>query len=172
MHNNLAHPADRFSAYLCGLFLSLLTFAALYGTQLAAAEPPSPTVSSRAPDLVAKEFYGWYLESLAADTDPLTDQRNQLAKYITKDLLAEIDRQSHSPDGMAEDYFLKAQDYLDDWLSNRVTSKPARHGTSTVVVVTLGATPETRRSLKLTMVREKTSWKIRHVSLANPVGNS
>lgn len=158
-----AHAVPLIAAIALSILLCL--------AQLASAQP-APGTSTRAPELVATEFYGWYLESLASDIDPFTDRRAQLATYVTKDLLAEIDRQSHSPDGMPEDYFLKAQDYLDDWLPYRVSSKPARSGTAKVVVVTLGATPETKRSLKLTMDRENSVWKIRKVSLAKPIAKS
>ena len=132
---------------------------------------PRTAVTARKADLVANEFYGWYLDSLATDIDPLTDRRKQLATYVAKDLLAEIDRQSRSPDGMSEDYFLKAQDYLDDWQSIRVSSKPTRRGTSKVVIVTLGAHPESRRSLEVTMIRENAAWKIRTVRLAKTSAN-
>lgn len=149
---------------LCRMLLILLSFSLLCVSHAVSAQTGTQ-VPNRSPNLVATEFYGWYLESLASDADPLTSKRAQLATYVSKALLADIDRQRRSPDGMPEDYFLKAQDYLDDWRSHRESSQPIRSRTSRVVIVTLGGAPQSKRSLELTMVSENAAWKIRKVKL-------
>jgi hypothetical protein len=61
-------------------------------------------------------FYKWYLHALAADKEPLEDDRAELARYVSLPLLREIDRRIHSDEGMDADYFIQAQDVLPDWL--------------------------------------------------------
>lgn len=170
MLNNIKFIAPALWTGLGRIILALLAVSLWCVTQFASAQQASAVTALEA-EVVATEFYGWYLESLAADSEPLTTGRKQLATYVAKDLLREIDRQRRSPDGIPEDYFLKAQDYLDEWKSIRVSSKPTRRGTSIVVTVTLGADPESRRSLKLTMIQESAAWKIRTVRLARASAN-
>lgn len=121
------------------------------------------------PAAVANEFYGWYLKALAADQVPLTAERSKLAVYVSKDLITEIERQIKSADGIGEDYFLKSQDYLDEWQSARHTSGPIQRGSASIVKMTLGSNRETMRTLRLTMIREDGAWKIRRVASTKTV---
>lgn len=147
-------------------FVAVLTCVMLFAFQLMTPEPAyaKPT---RAPELVADEFYGWYLDTLAADEDPLTDHREKLSFYVAKSLITDIERQINSADGISEDYFLKSQDYLVEWQSTRRASTPIRIGSTRVVEIALGSTTKGKHILELSMVRESGVWKIRQVRAKN-----
>jgi hypothetical protein len=44
----------------------------------------------RAPEVVAAEFSGWYLETLAADQDPLSDRHERFAAYVARPLVEQL----------------------------------------------------------------------------------
>ena len=44
----------------------------------------------RAPETVAAEFYGWYLQTLDADQDPLSDRYDRLNAYVAKPLVDQL----------------------------------------------------------------------------------
>lgn len=137
----------------------------------ATAAPSSAPATPAAPDAVAVEFYGWYLETLAADQDPLSDRNERFAGYVAKDLatlLAERLRRQGVADG---DYFLQAAHYHANWLRQRVHAVTVRQRSQgrerlADVIVTLGAGGEPTRTLALAMVLEGGTWKIRHVNPA------
>lgn len=126
-----------------------------------AAQAASPKVVQ--PSEVVHEFYRWYLQSLAQDRDPVTQDRATLKKYVAKPLIDEIERRMKSPDGLDADYFLQAQDYLDEWKSNISVSQLANNGTVATVVLTLGAKGSAAYRLKVTLRKEADSWKIAKV---------
>lgn len=130
---------------------------------------PANAKPALAPEVVVSEFYGWYLTRLAMDKEPLTEDRSKLAVYVSKALIKDLEREMKSADGIGEDYFLKSQDYLDEWQSARHASKPIRSGSTSIVQMTLGSSPETLRTLQLTMIREGGAWKIRRVISAKSV---
>lgn len=151
-------------SHRCRLLLTLLACVMLLVGQIASAQAAYGQ-SVQAPELIADEFYGWYLKTLASDEDPFAAKREKLATYVSKDLITEIARQINSVDGVSEDYFLKAQDYLDEWHSARRASKPVRHGAISILLITLGTKPENIRTVELSMILENGAWKIRRVKL-------
>jgi hypothetical protein len=111
-------------------------------------------------------LYEWYLKELAADKDPVGDERAALSEHVSARLLQQIERKRRSPDGMEADYFIQAQDYLDDWLG-QVTVKAGKINKSTAKVdATLGEKPDDMRTLRVTLVFESGVWKISHVQAA------
>lgn len=154
------------SSYRFRVMLPLLTFVMLLVGQFLPAQLAYGK-SPHAPELVADEFYGWYLKTLATDEDPFTAKREKLSTYVSRQLIAEIERQINSPDGINEDYFLKAQDYLDEWQEARHASRPVRRGATSVLFMTLGTEPGKMRTVELTMTMENRVWKIRRVKLAD-----
>lgn len=148
------------------ILLSLLTCVMLLVGQFLPVQPAYGK-SRHAPELVADEFYGWYLKTLASDEDPFTAKREKLSTFVSRQLIAEIERQINSPDGIKEDYFLKAQDYLNEWQEARHASRPVRRGATSVLFMTLGTEPGKTRTVELTMTMEKRVWKIRRVELAD-----
>ena len=149
--------------------LVILTCIMLLGSQFLSPNP-AHAKPAQAPELVVEEFYGWYLKRLSADDNPLSDERERLAVYISKALIKDIELQMKSAEGVSEDYFLKSQDYLDEWRISRRTSKPVLSGSTFIVQLTMGSSPENVHILILTMIREDGSWKIRRVYAADASG--
>lgn len=135
----------------------LICFSQLFIVQSALA------CTSLTPDATVSKFYNWYLHLLATDHDPLRDDRPKLSEYVSKALIQEITQRMNSADGLDADYFIQAQDYLDDWENNISVTKPEINGNTAVLVVTLGATEESRYRLRLTLKKESNIWKIRKV---------
>jgi len=143
--------------FICGLVFYL---------RLADATPSGAVAAQavqRTPQETAAAFYRWYLGEIASHRDPLTQDRAKVESYVTKGLLQEIDRRINSPDGLDEDYFIRAQDYLDDWLTNIAVSDVEIHGQNASETVTLGATKQSRHRVELKLVNEGGAWRISEV---------
>ena len=128
----------------------------------------APRSAARAPDAVAAEFYGWYLETLSADQDPLSDRYDTFTRYVSKDLAARLVdrlRSGHLPEN---DYFIQAAGYHQAWQRSVHAELVRQSGGSAEVGVTLGKDGGAMRVLGLVMALENGAWKIRHVAL---VGN-
>ncbi len=69
----------------------------------------------------------------------------------------------NSKDGMENDYFIQAQDYLEDWVTSIAVATPAANGDVATTKLTLGATDQSRSELYVTLRREKAEWKITQV---------
>jgi hypothetical protein len=117
----------------------------------------------RPPEVVVSEFYQWYMKELAADRNPLIDNNKSLSNYVAASLLQQIKRQMNSKDGMENDYFIQAQDYLDDWVTSIAVATPAVNGDVATTKLTLGATDQSRSELEVTLRRERSEWKITKV---------
>jgi hypothetical protein len=125
----------------------------------------SPAMAkSQAPEEAAVQFYRWYMQSLTINQDPLKQSPVQMSAYVEKGLMKELKRRM-SGKGLHADYFIQAQEYMDDWATHIKAVRPTVQGNIASVVVLLGATPDTRRILALTMSREDGDWKISMVRL-------
>ncbi len=138
-------------------FFFAISFWLLAGQLAHAAEVARP------PEAVVSEFYQWYMKELAADRNPLLDKNKSLSNYVSVSLLQQIKRKMSSKDGMENDYFIQAQDYLDDWMTSIAVAAPAVNGDVATTKLTLGATDQSRSELDVTLRREKTEWKITQV---------
>jgi hypothetical protein len=148
-----------------GNFPSVKLWFAWIAMLLACAAAPQAQAAPRAPDAVAVEFYGWYLDTLTADQDPLSDRYETFMRYVSKDLAARlVDRlkTGHLPES---DYFIQALDYRQAWLRGVHAAVVRQSGGTAEVVVTLGKEGGAMRVLGLAMVLENGSWKVRHVAL-------
>jgi len=115
------------------------------------------------PQSTLNEFYRWYLDALMKQRVPLEDDHVKMATFVGRTLLRTLDRRLKSDEGFGEDYFTRAQDYFDDWLSN-ITVSNMRAGRKTAsATVALGASRESRHRLALQLVREDGGWKISRV---------
>lgn len=63
-----------------------------------------------------------------------------------------------SDEGLDEDYFIKAQDYLEDWERTVVADKAVVDGGRALVVLQLGASSQSRRKFSITLTREGGVW--------------
>lgn len=148
------------------LFPLLLALLLAAGSPAQAAEAKAGAV---APDVVAAEFYGWYLEALSADQDPLSDRYDTFTRYVTRELAARLVERLQGGRLPQRDYFTQSAGYRPAWQRSVHAATMRRRAAAADVVVTLGGGGETgedhgpRQVLALSMVLENGSWKIRQV---------
>jgi len=140
---------------------------------LLAAGSPARAADARAgavaPDVVAAEFYGWYLEALSADQDPLSDRYDTFTRYVTKELAARLVERLQGGRLPQRDYFTQSARYRPAWRRSVHAATMRRRAGAADVLVTLGGGGESgeddgpRQVLALAMVLENGSWKIRQV---------
>ncbi len=110
-----------------------------------------------------RDFYHWYLKALAQNKDPVSQDQPTLRRFVSAGLLAEIDRRMKSPDGMAADYFIQAQDYLDEWLEEITATPVDANGRAATVAVSLGAKTGKGYHLRVTVERFADAWRLTRV---------
>jgi len=158
---------------LFGLLLAILLAA------VAPARALDAKAGARAPDVVAAEFYGWYLETLGADQDPLSDRYATFTRYVSRELAARLVERLQGGHPPRSDYFTQSSSYRPAWQrSVRAATMRQRAGAADVLV-TLGDAAEgeengggPRRVLGLSMVLENGAWKIRQVVAVDASGSS
>lgn len=126
----------------------------------ASGQPPA----ADEPRTMVKSFYSWYIAHFIKDQDPLHNDSKTVARYVSAELVKEIEGKIHSPDGLEADYFLQAQDYQDDWAGNISVSASHIAGLAATNDVILGATPATLQRLRIRLINESGTWRIRTVS--------
>ena len=130
-----------------------------------AAEPAAIPHAADAPALRVQAFYRWYLSELSKDQDPLAEN-GMMDRYVSKALIREIHKQANSPDGLGQDYFIEAQDILEDWPNHVAVTDGKVDGETATVRVVLGTTGSTKHGLKVSLVKLGKCWKIRTVTPA------
>jgi hypothetical protein len=161
----LIHKGNFFKRKSASLLLAA-ALAGLAGPLPAATSHAAPRAAAiRAPETVAAEFYGWYLQALDADQDPLSDRYDRLNAYVAKPLVDQLlKRLQGRPAG---DYFLQSARIQGAWLRGRVQAVTLRRQARTAdVLVTLDGDGEARHELVLTMALDNGVWKIRQVNRA------
>jgi hypothetical protein len=148
-----------------GNFLKFKFWSAWLGVLLACVIACQAQAAPRAPDAVAAEFYGWYLDTLSADQDPLSDRYDTFTRYVSTDLAARLVERLRSGHLPESDYFIQSAGYHSAWLHGVHASLVRQNGGNAEVVVTLGKDGGAMRVLGLLMVLENGAWKIRHVTL-------
>lgn len=119
---------------------------------------------SETPTTVTKNFYTWYMKSIDSEKHPLTDDIDTIKKFITNKLFIKLNKELSSPEGMSEDYFMKAQDYNNDWITHiKVTTESYTNMIAKEVVV-LGNTKDTNQTLKVNLKPVDGCWKINAVN--------
>ncbi len=148
----LIHKGNFLKFILAGLLLACLTASA---------------AASRAPETVAAEFYGWYLQTLDADQDPLSDRYERLNAYVAKPLVDQLVKRLREKSVQAGDYFLQSSRIHGAWLRGRVRAVTLRRqARSADVLVTLDGDGDAKHEVVLTMELDNGTWKIRHVNRA------
>jgi hypothetical protein len=157
-----------------GNFLKFI-LAALLLTGLARPLPAASASSAapaalRAPEAVAAEFYDWYLQTLDADQDPLSDRYDRLNAYVAKPLVDQLLKRLQAAGAgrtAAGDYFLQSARIQAAWLRGRVQAVTLRRQARAAdVLVTLDGDGDAKHELVLTMVLDNGIWRIRHVNRA------
>jgi hypothetical protein len=156
-------------------FNSLAPVLALLLALLLAAGAPARALEvkagARPPEVVASEFYIWYLQTLSADQDPLSDRYDTFSRYVAKELAARLVERLQGGRLPASDYFIQSVSYRPAWLRSVRAATVRQRAGAAEVLVTLGeGSDETREDsgprqvLALSMVLENGVWKIRRVS--------
>jgi len=157
-------PETSDRAALRGLFWLSLVIAVVLGPFPGHAVPQAPTASAQAqPAPMVNDFYRWYLRALKRDHDPLSEDRVTLRKYVAPALIAKIARMMNSADGLESDYFLQAQDYLDEWVDDVTVSPRSSHQGSATLIVSLGSKHGTPWTLEVEVTRIGQGWKVSSV---------
>jgi hypothetical protein len=151
----LIHKGNFLKFILAGLLLACF------------AAPAASAPALRAPEAVAAEFYGWYLQTLDADQDPLSDRYDRLNAYVAKPLVDQLLKRLQTQKAAAGDYFLQSSRIRAAWLRGRVQAVTVRRRARAAdVLVTLDGDGDAKYELVLTMVLDNGIWKIRHVNRA------
>jgi hypothetical protein len=171
-------PKGKFPIFkLLAALLALLVTLSMGGGPAVASEVKS---GARAPDVVAAEFYSWYLEALSADQDPLSDRYDTFTRYVAKELAARLVERLQGGRVPHSDYFIQAASHRPGWLrSVRAATMRQRAGAADVLV-TLGKSGDddrdsgggVRQVLALSMVLENGAWKIRQVTAMDAARSS
>ncbi|KQZ80073.1 hypothetical protein ASD55_05175 [Rhodanobacter sp. Root561] len=132
---------------------------------LASPVPAATPHAVDAPAVRVQAFYQWYLGELSRDQNPL-DEDNTMDRYVSKALVSEIRKQANSPDGLEQDYFIEAQDILEDWPNHVAVTDEKVDGKTATVRVVLGTIGATGHELKISLVKLGNCWKIRTVTPA------
>lgn len=119
----------------------------------------------RSADQVAIAFYKAYLSALKQGKEPIDDPHGFMQQFVANSLLNQITREIRAG-GMESDYFIRAQDYEEDWENNVSASHPRIIESRASTIVTLGASAQTRQRLNLILTLDDGVWKIRRVSAA------
>src|SRR4051812_17985093 len=109
-------------AFLPVLFLAV----SLTSVNPCFAQPPQPKPVP--PAAVTEEFYRWYLRALLTNRDPIKNETVILKKYVAAPLLADVNRRLKAGE-LDADYFLQAQDFLDEWQNNMTVAQIDNKGT-------------------------------------------
>jgi hypothetical protein len=126
-----------------------------------------PVTAAPPPEAVAMEFYGWYLQTLDADQDPLSDRYERLNAYVAKPLVDQLVKRLQEKNTPAGDYFLQSPRIQGAWLRGGVQAVTLRRQARAAdVLVTLDGGGDAKHELVLTMVLDNGMWKIRHVNRA------
>jgi len=102
-------------------------------------------------------FYRWYLKSLEPNQEPGRDRKTLSALCLG--LTAQGAQERHAQDDAGSDYFLKAQDYLEDWPGNIASTPAKQDGDVATLSITLGTTPDSQHRLPVQMRHETDGWK-------------
>jgi hypothetical protein len=141
------------------LQLGLLFVAATLPSQLRASDQPNAPALS--PDVVSKQFYQFYVKAVSANANPLKTDKAKMAAYVAPALLQEIEKKSKSPDGLDADYFLQAQDVMEDWATHVQSKIKTENNSEATIEVTLGN--KEKYHLAVSMLKSAGGWKIRKV---------
>lgn len=120
------------------------------------------------PEQTAKTFYVWYLKELNREGGNPIDNKQTLAKYVSRRLIKQIDAWRKAEEYDA-DYFIDAQDFDEKW--QVTTTKAAVTGNRATLKVTLAApkakASDWKQTLTVKLIKEGGAWKIDKVNGIN-----
>jgi hypothetical protein len=149
---------------LSNLALFCVLIVAVFTTSTAAQRTTTPSAAVRPPEIVLREFYGWYIHTLSRNVDPLKAGKATLKKYVTLRFIRVIERNDKLPEGEGfdADYFLQTQEDASAAKNIAVSNVAVKGATATAIVTLNEGYPRVRVSL----VQEGGAWKIDNVKNA------
>ncbi len=126
--------------------------------------PPAPV--ARSPEIVLREFYKWYINSMSRNVDPLKAGKATLKKYVTLRFIRVIERNDKLPEGEGfdADYFLQTQEDSSVTDKNIVVSNVAVKGATATAIVTFD---QGYPKVRVGLIQEGGAWKIDNVKNAS-----
>ena len=113
------------------------------------------------PEQTTKSFYQWYVKELAREGGNPIDNKQKLAKYVTKRLIKQINAWLAAEEYNA-DYFINAQDFDESWQVSTSKAVVSRN-TATLKVSLKSTKPKNQgfsQNLTVKLVKEIGEWKI------------
>ena len=111
------------------------------------------------PESVLREFYQWYVQAVAADRNPIANDRAKLKRYVSEAMLRRIDKLTKAGE-LGSDPFLEAQDLDKGWAKNIKVSNPQIAGAITTADVEMKGPEMGSHKLAVTLRQESGAWKI------------
>jgi hypothetical protein len=123
----------------------------------------SAEAQTRRPDVVAKDFYKWYLTELNAERNPIRQNKTRMLEFISPRLGRWVYSPAYSEYGA--DYFIDAQDWDGSWVNGISATRPIIKGNIATLSILLEPAKGTfsgfgRRTLPIRLVKDGGAWKI------------
>ena len=118
--------------------------------------------SSKTPEARVKNFYSWYLKGINDGQDPSKNKA-----VMNSHLSARLGKWYSSKAGreLDSDYFVRTQEWSDEWAGHVNVGEPSINGTTAVVDITFGSTSdEWHHKLQIGLIMEGGMWKIDRVT--------
>ena len=117
----------------------------------------------KGPDVVAKDFYKWYLTELNAERNPIRQNKKKLLGFVSRRLGRWVYSPAYSEYGA--DYFIDAQDWEQTWVNGISATRTVIKGSTATVRIQLEPAKNVdsgfgRRVLPIKLVKEGGVWKI------------
>lgn len=117
----------------------------------------------KGPDVVAKDFYRWYLTELNAERLPIQENKTRLLEFVSVRLGRWVYSPAYSEYGA--DYFIDAQDWDQTWVNGISVTRPVIKGLTATLRIQLEPAKGVysgfgRRVLPIKLVKESGVWKI------------
>lgn len=110
------------------------------------------------PSRTTRDFYAWYLTELFDHRNPMTDP--SIRRYITEELVSSLNSRAPQAEPLNADYFLRVQDWPDDWRSHIEPVIVAHSSDSATVRLTLGDAASLRNTVVVRLRRGDDGWRI------------
>ncbi len=107
-------------------------------------------------------FNKWYIQQISQNKYPLTNSK-EIEKFVTRDTLKKLhDADGKEDEDYGSDFFLKAQDYEQEWPDNVSVIQSDYDPVCTNVYIAFGK--EKKHIVVDCMVKEAGAWKIQSVA--------
>ena len=114
-------------------------------------------------DMQALKFNAWYIKQITHNIIPVADNPTALEPFVSIDTLNEL-KQAYMNNELEEDYFLKVQDFANEYWSKHISiDLTITDPICTNVYLTFG-TGESSQKVIDCMVEENGVWKIKSVA--------